>query len=311
MKKISIVTSCFNEEDNIKEFYQKIKETISNLETKYEFEIIFIDNDSTDFTQDELRNIASIDNRVKLIFNSRNFGEIKSSYYVISQATGDAIIYLASDLQDPPELISEFIENWEKGCEIVIARYYDKKSFSFYELMRKFYYFAINLLKYEGSTIIRNYTGFGLYDKKVIEKINSIKDPYPYFKGAIADLGYQMKIINFEQPERKFGEDKTNLITLWDKGMLGLTRTTQIPVHLITIFGFFGSIITLLLIILSLIFYVGYANFIIPKKMLSLYFLIFIQIFSVGLIGEYLLMLCRFAENKPLVIEKERINFTN
>ena len=309
MKKISIVTSCFNEEDNIKEFYQKIKETISNLETKYEFEIIFIDNDSTDFTQDELRNIASIDNRVKLIFNSRNFGEIKSSYYVISQATGDAIIYLASDLQDPPELISEFIENWEKGCEIVIARYYDKKSFSFYELMRKFYYFAINLLKYEGSTIIRNYTGFGLYDKKVIEKINSIKDPYPYFKGAIADLGYQMKIINFEQPERKFGEDKTNLITLWDKGMLGLTRTTQIPVHLITIFGFFGSIITLLLIILSLIFYVGYANFIIPKKMLSLYFLIFIQIFSVGLIGEYLLMLCRFAENKPLVIEKERINF--
>ena len=309
MKKISIVTSCFNEEDNIKEFYQKIKETISNLETKYEFEIIFIDNDSTDFTQDELRNIASIDNRVKLIFNSRNFGEIKSSYYVISQATGDAIIYLASDLQDPPELISEFIENWEKGCEIVIARYYDKKSFSFYELMRKFYYFAINLFKYEGSTIIRNYTGFGLYDKKVIEKINSIKDPYPYFKGAIADLGYQMKIINFEQPERKFGEDKTNLITLWDKGMLGLTRTTQIPVHLITIFGFFGSIITLLLIILSLIFYVGYANFIIPKKMLSLYFLIFIQIFSVGLIGEYLLMLCRFAENKPLVIEKERINF--
>lgn len=309
MKKISIVTSCFNEEDNIKEFYQKIKETISNLETKYEFEIIFIDNDSTDFTQDELRNIASIDNRVKLIFNSRNFGEIKSSYYVISQATGDAIIYLASDLQDPPELISEFIENWEKGCEIVIARYYDKKSFSFYELMRKFYYFAINLLKYEGSTIIRNYTGFGLYDKKVIEKINSIKDPYPYFKGALADLGYQMKIINFEQPERKFGEDKTNLITLWDKGMLGLTRTTQIPVHLITIFGFFGSIITLLLIILSLIFYVGYANFIIPKKMLSLYFLIFIQIFSVGLIGEYLLMLCRFAENKPLVIEKERINF--
>ncbi len=309
MKKISIVTSCFNEEDNIKEFYQKIKETISNLETKYEFEIIFIDNDSTDFTQDELRNIASIDNRVKLIFNSRNFGEIKSSYYVISQATGDAIIYLASDLQDPPELISEFIENWEKGCEIVIARYYDKKSFSFYELMRKFYYFAINLFKYEGSTIIRNYTGFGLYDKKVIEKINSIKDPYPYFKGALADLGYQMKIINFEQPERKFGEDKTNLITLWDKGMLGLTRTTQIPVHLITIFGFFGSIITLLLIILSLIFYVGYANFIIPKKMLSLYFLIFIQIFSVGLIGEYLLMLCRFAENKPLVIEKERINF--
>lgn len=309
MKKISIVTSCFNEEDNIKEFYQKIKETISNLETKYEFEIIFIDNDSTDFTQDELRNIASIDNRVKLIFNSRNFGEIKSSYYVISQATGDAIIYLASDLQDPPELICEFVENWEKGCEIVIARYYDKKSFSFYELMRKFYYFAINLFKYEGSTIIRNYTGFGLYDKKVIEKINSIKDPYPYFKGALADLGYQMKIINFEQPERKFGEDKTNLITLWDKGMLGLTRTTQIPVHLITIFGFFGSIITLLLIILSLIFYVGYANFIIPKKMLSLYFLIFIQIFSVGLIGEYLLMLCRFAENKPLVIEKERINF--
>lgn len=309
MKKISIVTSCFNEEDNISILYKELSAIIDNLQTRYEFEIIFIDNASTDFTQDELKKIAFDDKRVKLILNSRNFGNIKSPYYAICQATGDAIIYLASDLQDPPELIYDFIENWEKGCEVVIARKYDSNKIAFLDLMRKFYYFALDILKDEGTKLVRNYKGFGLYDKKVIDKVKEVDDPYPFFRGAVLDLGYRMKIIDFNQPERKNGVDKQNLLTLWDNGMLGLTRTTKVPIHIITMLGFFGTLITAVLVLLSLICYVGYVNFIIPKKMLSLYLLMFIQILSVGMIGEYLIMLCRFAEKKPLVIEKERVNF--
>lgn len=309
MKKISIVTSCFNEEDNISILYKKLSAIIDNLQTRYDFEIIFIDNASTDFTQDELKKIALDDKRVKLILNSRNFGNIKSPYYAICQATGDAIIYLASDLQDPPELIYDFIENWEKGCEVVIARKYDSNKIAFLDLMRKFYYFALDILKDEGTKLVRNYKGFGLYDKKVIDKVKEVDDPYPFFRGAVLDLGYRMNIIDFNQPERKNGVDKQNLLTLWDNGMLGLTRTTKIPIHIITMLGFFGTLITAVLVLLSLICYVGYVNFIIPKKMLSLYLLMFIQILSVGMIGEYLIMLCRFAEKKPLVIEKERVNF--
>ena len=309
MKKISIVTSCFNEEDNISILYKKLSAIIDNLQSRYDFEIIFIDNASTDFTQDELKKIALDDKRVKLILNSRNFGNIKSPYYAICQATGDAIIYLASDLQDPPELIYDFIENWEKGCEVVIARKYDSNKIAFLDLMRKFYYFALDILKDEGTKLVRNYKGFGLYDKKVIDKVKEVDDPYPFFRGAVLDLGYRMKIIDFNQPERKNGIDKQNLLTLWDNGMLGLTRTTKIPIHIITMLGFFGTLITAVLVLLSLICYVGYVNFIIPKKMLSLYLLMFIQILSVGMIGEYLIMLCRFAEKKPLVIEKERVNF--
>lgn len=308
MKKISIVTSCFNEEDNISILYKKLLAIIDNL-PRYEFEIIFIDNASTDFTQDELKKIALDDKRVKLILNSRNFGNIKSPYYAICQATGDAVIYLASDLQDPPELIYDFIENWEKGCEVVIARKYDTNKVAFLDMMRKFYYFSLDILKDEGTKLVRNYTGFGLYDKKVINKIKEVDDPYPFFRGAVLDLGYRMKIIDFNQPERKNGVDKQNLLTLWDNGMLGLTRTTKVPIHFITMLGFFGTLITLVLVLLSLVCYVGYVNFIIPKKMLSLYLLMFVQILSIGMIGEYLIMLCRFAEKKPLVIEKERVNF--
>lgn len=309
MKKISIVSSCFNEEDNISSLYIKLAEIASRYSEKYEFEFIIIDNASTDFSQDELRKIANEDKRLKLIFNSRNFGLIKSSNYAIFQASGDAIIYLAADLQDPPELIPEFIENWENGCEVVIARKYDTKKIDFVNFMRRFYYFALCILKDEGCNLVRNYTGFGLYDKKVIYKLKETQDPYPYFRGAVLDMGYQMKIINYDEPERKHGKDKSNLLALWNNGMLGLTRSTKVPVHLITILGFFGTAITFFLILLSLICYVGYIDFFIPKKMLSLYFLMFLQIFSIGMIGEYLIMLCRFAEKKPLVIEKERINF--
>ena len=148
-----------------------------------------------------------------------------------------------------------------------------------------------------------------MYDKKVINKIKEVDDPYPFFRGAVLDLGYRMKIIDFNQPERKNGVDKQNLLTLWDNGMLGLTRTTKVPIHFIIMLGFFGTLITVVLVLLSLICYVGYVNFIIPKKMLSLYLLMFVQILSIGMIGEYLIMLCRFAEKKPLVIEKERVNF--
>ena len=166
MKKISIVTSCFNEEDNISILHKELDEILAKYHGKYDFEMIFIDKASTDFTQDELRKIADKDRRVKVIINSRNFGSIKSPYYAICQATGNAVIYLASDLQDPPSLIDEFIENWEKGCEVVIARKYDSQKFRFLDVLKKFYYYALDKLKDEGTKLVYNYKGFGLYDKK-------------------------------------------------------------------------------------------------------------------------------------------------
>ena len=189
MKKISVVTSCFNNEDTISKLYEALCRIFNQYSSKYEFEVIFVDDSSTDFTQDELRKLAEEDSRVKVIINSRNFGRIKSSYYGIMQAAGDAVVYIAPNLQDPPELILDFIENWEQGCEVVAARKCDKREFSFLNLLRKFYYFSLELLKDEGSTLIRNYTGFGLYDKKVINKLKKVNDPYPYFRGAVLDMG--------------------------------------------------------------------------------------------------------------------------
>ena len=309
MKKISIVTFCINEEDNIQNFYNSICEIIKDYATKYFFEIIIVDDASQDNTQEILRKIAFNDRRVKLVFNSRSFGDIKTSYYAMCQSTGDVIIYLPTDMRFSSETIDKFIESWENGCEIVVAKNISKAKFSFINMLRKFYYRILDSFKDEGDSLINGYEGYGLYSRKVISKIKEINDPYPYFRGAVLNLGYTTKIIDYKIEGNADIDDGIGFIQTWNGAMLGLTRTTKVPIHIITIVGFFGTIISFIGIVLSLICYVGYVNFVIPKKMLSLYFLMFAQILSVGLIGEYIIMLCRFSENKPLVIEKERINF--
>lgn len=309
MKKISIVTCCINEEDSIRNFYNYVCEIIKEYAIKYFFEIIIVDDASQDNTQEILKNIAFNDRRVKLVFNSRSFGEIKTSYYAMCQSTGDAIVYLPIDMRFSSDTINQFIENWEQGCDIVAAKNISKVKLSFINILRKFYYRILDSFKDEGSSLINGYEGYGLYSRKVINKIKESNDPYPYFRGAVLNLGYTTKIIDYKIDNTADIDNDNGFIQSWDGAMLGLTRTTKVPIHLITIIGFFGTIISFIGIILSLICYVGYINFVIPKKMLSLYFLMFVQILSVGLIGEYIIMLCRFSENRPLIIEKERINF--
>src|SRR5258708_27846306 len=216
MKTISIVTPCFNEEENIQELYRRIRETMAD--GKYAYEHIFIDNASTDHTVDQLREITKADPHVKVIINTRNFGHIRSPYYGLLQASGDAAIILASDMQDPPEKIPEFICKWEEGFKVVVGVKTASAEPGLFYLLRSIYYRVLRRLS--DVRLIDNFTGFGLYDKKVLETLRQFNDPYPYFRGLIADIGFEIAEIPFIQPRRARGITKNNFYTLYDMPML-------------------------------------------------------------------------------------------
>ena len=223
MKLISIVTPCFNESENIRELYERIANVISS-ETNYAFEIIFIDNSSIDNSVGLIKDIISNDSRVRLIVNTRNFGHIRSPYYGILSANGDAVIYLASDLQDPPEYINIFLREWELGYKLVLGiKPVSNETFLFHQV-RRFYYKFLNAIS--EVDILPDATGFGLYDKEVISTLRSIDDPYPFLRGLVCYLGYEIKTIKFEQPKRVRGLSKNNFYTLYDIGILGVVIGT-------------------------------------------------------------------------------------
>ncbi|HHT9114539.1 MAG: glycosyltransferase family 2 protein [Chloroflexi bacterium] len=308
MNMISIVTPCLNESENVEELYERIRETLKNL--SYEYEHIFIDNASTDGTDSILKDIASKDKRVKIIINARNFGHIRSPYYGLLQASGSAVIILASDLQDPPELIPDFISKWEQGYKIVVGIKTKSEEFGLYYFFRSLYYRTLRSLS--DVRLVDNYTGFGLYDHYVIEILRTIKDPYPYFRGLIADIGFERAEIPFTQPRRKRGITKNNFYTLYDMAMLGVTNHTKIPLRLAVIFGFLSAaasfFIGLIYLLYKLFFWfefsLGFAPIII-----GLFFLGSIQLLFLGIIGEYIGAIYTQVMQRPLVIEKERINF--
>ena len=214
---LSIVTPCFNEEDNIEELYKRVHETISTI-GKYQFEIIFIDNNSSDNTVNKLKEIAHKDARVKIIVNTRNFGHIRSPYYGILQSKGLATIYLASDLQDPPEVIPQFISEWEGGYKLVMATKPTSEGSPLAHFLRKSYYRLLDRIS--DISIVQNSTGFGLYDKAVLDQLRIIQEPYPFLRGLICELGYEIKTIPFVQPKRLKGITKNNFYTLYDIAML-------------------------------------------------------------------------------------------
>ncbi|NBY62799.1 MAG: glycosyltransferase, partial [Betaproteobacteria bacterium] len=227
-KLLSIVTPTYNEVDNIESLLDSIREAIAPLE-QYDFEIIVIDNCSSDGTQEKIREIAGKDARIKAIFNVRNFGHIRSPYYGILQSNGVATIYLASDFQDPPDLIPKFIEEWEKGWKLVMAVKPVSKSSPLMHFLRKYYYkFLDNISDIE---ILKDATGFGMYDKKIIEHLKEINDPYPFLRGIICELGYPIKSIPFIQPRRLGGITKNNFYTLLDIAMLGLVSHSKVPIR--------------------------------------------------------------------------------
>lgn len=308
-KLISVVTPCYNEQENIQELYEQVKEVFSEIR-EYNYEHIFIDNASTDSTVQVLKKIASEDRNIKIIVNSRNFGHIRSPYYGLLQTQGEASILLAADFQEPPKLIKDFINGWEKGYKIVIGVKFQSKESPIMFAIRKLYYNIIN--KLSETELIKNYTGFGLYDKVVLNILREINDPYPYFRGLICDIGFEKIKIDYVQPKRKRGITKNNFYSLYDIAMLGITNHSKIPLRLATMLGFTTSFLSagigLIYLIYKLIFWSRFSAGTAPL-VIGLFFFASVQLFFIGIIGEYVGSIFTQILKRPLVIEKERINF--
>jgi polyisoprenyl-phosphate glycosyltransferase len=308
MTKISIVTPCFNEEENVQELYERIQKVMAGL--NYQYEHIFIDNASTDKTIEFIRDLARRDRRVKAILNTRNFGHIRSPYYGLLQGEGDAVIILASDLQDPPERIPDFIQQWESGYKAVIGVKTKSQEAGLVYLLRTLYYRALR--KLSDVELIEHYTGFGLYDRQVIHILRQLDDPYPYFRGLIADIGFPIARIEFVQPRRRRGITKNNFYTLYDMAMLGMTGYTKVPLRLATMLGFVSAAISFLVGMVYLIYkLVDWQNFSLglAPVVIGLFFIGSVQLIFLGIIGEYIGAIYTQVMHRPLVIEKERINF--
>ena len=309
-KKISIVTACYNEEENVEELYKRVKEVMETKLSNYDYEHIFIDNASEDKTVEILKEIAKKDKRVKIIVNSRNFGHIRSPVYGLFQAKGDAVISLVADLQDPPELIPDFVKKWEEGYEIVIGV---KKSSDESGIMFKIREFYYNLLeKLSEVRIFKNFTGFGLYDKKIINALKKMDDPYPFFRGMIAEVGYNIATIEYHQPKRFKGVTKNNFYTLYDMAILGIINNSKVPLRLAV---FSGAIIGFISLLIGLIYFIAKIiwwdkiPFGVAPLIIITTFMFSVLLFFIGIIGEYIGAIYTQVLKRPLVFEKERINF--
>jgi polyisoprenyl-phosphate glycosyltransferase len=311
MKNISIVTPCYNEELNVETLYQHVKNVFLKL-PEYNYEHIFIDNSSTDQTVEILKRIASNDRNLKIIVNARNFGHIRSPYYGILQSKGDAVILIVSDLQDPPEMIFDFIKKWEEGYKIVIGIKNKSKENRLMFLLRKVFYNTI--AKISETELIKNFTGFGLYDRQFIDILQNIDEPYPYFRGLIAELGFSRIEIPYIQPKRVKGSTKNNFYTLYDIAMLGFVNYSKLPLRLASFIGFGVSVFSFLVALVYLVYKLLYwNNFQVGMAPLvtGIFFFGGIQLFFLGIIGEYIGAIFTQVKKRPLVIEKERINFVD
>ena len=308
-KKISIVTPCYNEEFNVEPLYEKVKIEMAKL-SNYTYEHIFIDNYSTDNTLLKLKSIASVDKNVKIIVNARNFGHIKSPYYGMLQADGDVVISLVSDLQDPPELIPDFIKKWEEGYKIVVGVKEKSEENIIMFSIRKLFYKVIDRIS--DTSQIQNFTGFGLYDRQFMEVLKTVQEPYPYFRGLVSELGFSICQIPYLQPKRSKGNTKNNFFTLYDMAMLGFTSHSKVPLRMSSFIGFIVAFFSILIAISYLVYKILFwDNFQVGIAPLVIGFFFFggVQLFFLGIIGEYISAILTQVKNRPLVIEKERINF--
>ena len=310
MKKlISIVTPTYNEEENIQLLCDSVRKIMSSYEN-YDYEHIFIDNASEDKTVEILKEIAKKDKNVKIIINTRNFGHMRSPYHALLQTKGDAVIALSADFQEPPELIPKFIEKWEQGFKIAIGVRTNNPNKFIMSLIKRSYYNIINRIS--EVKLIKNFTGFGLYDKKVVEILKEFDDPYPYFRGLVCDIGFKIAEIPYEQKAREKGVTKNNLYTLYDTAMLGITNHSKVPLRIATIFGFIASVISFLIglvyLVYKLINWKGFELGIAPL-VIGLFFFFSLNLFFLGILGEYVGSIHTQVLKRPLVIEKERVNF--
>jgi dolichol-phosphate mannosyltransferase len=308
-KKISIISPCFNEEENIGELYNRVLQ-VMDAHPEYQFELLFIDNASTDRTVERIREIIARDARVKAIVNMRNFGNIRSPYWGILQTTGDATVYLASDLQDPPELIPKFLEQWEKGWQVVLAVKPVSQTNFLVHRLRKMYYGLLQRIS--DVEIIQESTGFGLYDHKVIQELRKIQDPYPFLRGLICELGFPILTIPFAQPRRLRGITKNNFYSLFDIAMLGIISHSKVPIRLATFFGLilglFSFCVALYYTIMKLLYWDSFPMGLAPLT-IGFFLLMSLVFIFIGLLGEYIASIHTYIQQRPIVIEKERINF--
>jgi glycosyltransferase involved in cell wall biosynthesis len=310
VKTISVVTPCFNEEGNVREVYERVRTLMLTL-GRYRYEHIFIDNASRDSTFAVLSEIAAADPNVKVIRNARNFGHIRSPMHAMFQARGDAVIVLMSDLQDPPEVLAQLLEQWENGFPIVIAAKHTSREAAPMFLLRKLFYRLVNRLADDIETY-ENFTGFGLYDRKVIELVRQFGDPYPYFRGMIAEIGLPHAEVVYEQQRRKSGKTKNNFYTLYDLAMLGITKLSKVPLRLVTFAGFAGSLFSLLggtvYFGYKLLFWRQFTVGIAPIA-IGMFFLGSLQLLFMGILGEYIGNIHTQVHNRPLVVERDKLNF--
>lgn len=310
MKKISVVVPCYNEEENIEMMYESLKNLFKTQLKNYEYEFIFIDNDSSDQSRNILRRLCKSDKRLKAIFNAKNFGQFNSPYYAMLQSSGEATILMAADFQDPLEMIPKYIEAWEEGYKIAIGiKKTSKENIIMYKL-RSLYYKIIK--KLSDVEQIEHFTGFGLYDKDFINVMRRLDDPTPFLRGIVAELGFRRKEIPYSQPRRRAGVTSNNFYRLYDAAMLSITSYTKIGLRIATfigaITGMLSFFVSIFYLILKLIYWNRFAAGMVPI-LIGMLFLGSIQIFFIGMIGEYILTINQRVMKRPLVVEEERINF--
>ena len=310
MKKISIVIPTYNELENIELLVNELNDLLNEKLSAYSNEIIIIDNYSTDGTRDKIKEICSRNENVKGILNAKNFGQLNSPFYGMTQATGDAVILMVADFQDPPKMILDFIDEWEKGYKIVIGIKSKSKESKLMYFLRTLYYKMIN--KIANVDHIEHFTGFGLYDKDFINILRKLEDPSPYLRGIVAELGFTRKELNYEQPQRKFGKTKNNFYSLYDIGMLGITSYSKVILRISTFVGFIvgglSFLLSVIYLILKLIFWYSFPVGTAPI-LIGIFFLGGLQLFFIGILGEYIMNINTKILKSPLAHVEERINF--
>lgn len=308
-KLISVISACYNEEENVTECYERVKKVFQEM-GNYRYEHIFIDNGSKDKTLVVLRKLAAQDPNVKIIVNARNFGHIRSGYHAILQARGDAIISCVSDLQEPPELIGKFLEKWEEGFLIVIGVKLQSDESPLFFAIRKLYYELVTRLA--EIELNKNTTGFGLYDRRFVDILKEMQDPYPYFRGLVSEIGFPVAKIPYHQPARKRGITSNNFYALYDIAMLGITNHSKVPLRMATMVGFAVSFLSLLVAVGYLTFKLLYWDQFslgLAPLVVGLFFFGSVQLFFIGILGEYIGAIHTQVLKRPPVIELERVNF--
>lgn len=310
MKKVSILIPTYNEEENVVPLSKAIIEEFQESLPQYDYEIIFIDNDSRDNTRTLIKELCYENKRIKAIFNAKNFGQFNSPYYGLCQTTGDCAIMMCADFQDPVEMIPKLVKEWENGYKIVSAIKTTSKENPVMRFLRTCYYKAIK--KMSDVEQIEHFTGFGLYDRSFLDVMRELHDPTPFLRGIVAELGYKRKEIPYEQQKRRAGKTHNNWYTLYDAAMLSFTSYTKIGMRIATIIGFIISILSVLIalvyLVLKLIYWYNFPMGNAPV-LIGVFLLGGIQLFFIGLLGEYIMSINSRVMNRPLVIEETRLNF--